>query len=53
MLQGMAQTNLDLGVLQKTKVTEGVYTRGSSGYRIVATDTPSRHRGGVKSFYRD
>ena len=37
----MAQANMDLGVLQETKVTVLVYTHGSSGYSIVATDAPS------------
>ena len=36
-----------LGILQYTKSTDGVFTRGSDGYRIVTTDTPIQHRGGV------
>ena len=51
-LQGMAQANIDLGVFQEMKCTDGIYTRESAGYRVVATDTPSRHRGGVALFYR-
>ena len=27
-------------------------TRGSAGYKVIATDAPSRHRGGVALFYR-
>ena len=34
-----------------TKLTDGIYTRGSAGYSVVATDAPSRHRGGVAIFY--
>ena len=45
-LRGMDQANMDLGVMQETKITDGVYTRASAGYRVVATDAPSRHRGG-------
>ena len=52
-LRGMAQANIDLGVFQETKCTEGVYTRTSAGYRVVATDAPSRHRGGVALLYRE
>ena len=52
-LRGMAQANIDLGVIQETKCTDGVYTRASAGYRVVATDAPSRHRGGVTLFYRE
>ena len=46
-LRGIAQTNIDLGVFQETKCTDGIYTRESAGYRVVATDAPSRHCGGV------
>ena len=51
-LRGMSQANMDLGILQETKLTDGIYTRGSAGYSVVATDAPSRHRGGVAIFYR-
>ena len=51
-LRGMAQANIDLGVFQETKCTYGIYTRESAGYRVVATDAPSRHRGRVALFYR-
>ena len=43
---------MDLGILQETKLTNGVYTRGSAGYSVIATDAPSRHRGGIAIFYR-
>ena len=52
-IRGMEQANMDLGVLQETKITDGVYTRTSAGYRVVATDAPRRHRGGIALFYRD
>ena len=42
---------MDLGIFQETKVTDGIYTRGSAGYSIVATDAPIRHRGGVAVFH--
>ena len=51
-LRGMAQANIDPIVFQETKCTDGIYTRESAGYRVVATDAPSRHRGGVALFYR-
>ena len=51
-LRGMAQANIDLGVFQETKCTNRIYTRESAGYRVVVTDSPSRHRGGVALFYR-
>ena len=52
-LREMAQANIDLGVFQETKCTDGVYTRASAGYRVVATDDPRRHRGGIALFYRE
>ena len=48
----MSQANMDLGILQETKLTDGIYTRGSAGYSVVATDALSQHRGGVVIFYR-
>ena len=48
----MSQANMELGIFQETKCTDGIYTRESDGYRVVATDVPSRHRGGVALFYR-
>ena len=50
-LRGISQANMDLGILQETKLTDGVYTRWSAGYSVIATDAPSRHRGGVALFY--
>ena len=43
---------MDLGILQETKLTDGIYTRRSAGYSVVATDAPIRHRGGVVIFHR-
>ena len=48
----MSQSNIYLGILQETNLTDGIYTRGSAGYSVVATDAPSRHRCGVAIFYR-
>ena len=43
---------MDMGILQETKLTDGIYTRGSAGYSFIATDVTSQHRGGVAVFYR-
>ena len=48
----MSQSNLDLGALQENKIIDGIYTRGSAGYSVVATDASIQHRGGVEVFYR-
>ena len=50
-LRGMYQANMDLGIFQETKVIDGIYTRGSAGYSVVATDAPSQHHGGVAVFH--
>ena len=51
-LRGMSQANMDLGILQETKITDGIYTYGSAGYSVIAMDAPSRYHGGVSLFYR-
>ena len=51
-LRGMSQANMDLGIYQEKKATDGIYTRGSAGYIVVAIDAPIRHRGGVAVFHR-
>ena len=51
-LRGMAQANMYLGIFQETKCTDGIYTRKSDGFSVVAMDAPSRHRGGLAVFYR-
>ena len=51
-LRGMYQANMDLRIFQETKLTDGIYTRGSDEYSAVTTYTPSRHRGRVLVFHR-
>ena len=48
----MSQANMDLGIFQERKCTDGIYTCESAGYHVVATDAPFRYRGGVTLFYR-
>ena len=50
-MRGVSQANMYLGVFQGKKLTDGIYTFGSDGCSVVATDTPSRHRGGVAVFH--
>ena len=50
-LRGMSQANMDLGISQETKLTDGIYTHGSDGYSVVAKDAPIRHCGGVAIFH--
>ena len=43
---------MDLDIFQERKLTDGIYTRGSAGYNVVAMDAPSRHCGRVAKFHR-
>ena len=47
----MSQANMDLGIFQETKVTDGIYTSRLTGYSVVATDAPSQHHGRVAVFH--
>ena len=47
----MLQANFDLGIFQETKVTEVIYMRKSSGYRVAALEDTITHSGGVAVFY--
>ena len=49
----MSQANVDFGVFQEKKVTKGIYTRESSGYRVVASKALSTHIGGVTMFFSE
>ena len=50
--RGVSQANMDLGIFQEKKVTDGIYTRGLAGYSVVVTDATIRHRGGLAVFHR-
>jgi len=52
-LRAASQMQLDFGILTETKLTDGIYTRSSAGYSVVATDAPSKHQGGIALFYRE
>ena len=41
---------MDLGIFQGEKITDGVYTRGSDGYSVVAMDAPSQNHGRFSVF---
>ena len=51
-LRGMYQANMDLGIFQETKITNGVYTHVSAGYSVITMDASIRHCGGVTVFYQ-
>ena len=43
-LHGMDQENFELGLFQEMKVMYGIYTRESSGYRVLVANTPIQHQ---------
>ena len=50
-LHRISQANMDLGIFQETKITKRIYTRASSGYKVVDTEAPITHSGGVSILY--
>ena len=51
-LREISQASMDMGIFQETNFTDRIYTRGLAKYSVVATNAPSRHRGGVAVFYQ-
>ena len=52
-LREMACMNVDIGFLTEAKLTDGIYTRYSSGYHVYATEATSPQKGGIALFWRD
>ena len=52
-LRRMDQLNIDLGLLQETKIMYGVYRRESAGFHVVLLDTLRLHRRSVALFYKE
>ena len=49
----MAYANVDLGLLQETNITDGVYVQESAGFCVIALDVLIRHHWGVALFYKE
>ena len=49
-LRAMSSMNVDLGILQETKLTLSIYTRSSAGYCVVATEAVSASQRDVALF---
>jgi hypothetical protein len=43
---------IDWGLLTEAKLTDGILTRSSAGYRVISTEAPSASQGGIALFYR-
>eukprot|EP00957_Ditylum_brightwellii_P141063 10746548-Ditylum_brightwellii.AAC.1 len=50
--RGLDLLGVDIGFLQETKLTRGIYTCFSSGYKIMVSDAPSAHQGGIALCWR-
>ena len=49
----IVQGNMDLGVLFKTKIMNGVYMRRSLDYNVIVSEAPIKHQGGVSLLFCD
>ena len=49
----MEQMGVNIAILQETKVMDGLHTRFSSGYNVIATSAPSVRQGGVALVWKD
>ena len=52
-LRALQQRNVDVGVLQETKIPKGIHMRYGSGYTVCATQSEIRHQGGVAVAWRE
>ena len=50
-LHVIVQANMDLGVLFKTKIMNGVYMRRSLDYNVIVSEAHTKHQGGVALFF--
>ena len=44
-LRALRQGNVDMGILQETKLTDGIHARQGEGYSVWVTEAESRQRG--------
>ena len=52
-LCALHQGNIGIGVLQETKLTEGVHMRFSSGYKVCVIEAESRHQRVIVIVWRE
>ena len=51
-LRAMESLDIDIGILQETKLRKGIYTRRYGNYSVIVTDADSNSHGGVALFWR-
>ena len=52
-MSALHQGNIGIRVFQETKLTGGIHTGYSSGYKLWATEAVRRHRGGIDIVWRE
>ena len=52
-LQDLRQGNVDVGVLQETKLTDGIHARQGEGYYVWATEAERRHQWRISVFWSE
>ena len=50
-LRALQKGNVKIGVLQEKKMTGGIHTRYSLGYRVWVTEAEIPHRGGITTVW--
>ena len=51
--KAMRQMGVGLAFLQETKVTDDIYPSVSHGLKVLASNAPSRHQGGIALMWDD
>ena len=46
-LRALQQGNVNIGVLQEKKLTQGIHTQHGAGYDVWATEEKSQYWGGI------
>ena len=49
----LRQGQIEIGVLQEMKLTGGIHTRCTSGYKVWLTQAENRHWGGISIIWRE
>ena len=52
-LRALRQGNVDVGILQETKLTDRIHERQGEGYYVWATEAERRHRGRILVVWRE
>jgi exonuclease III len=51
-LRALEKMNIDIGILEETKITNDCYTKNCFGFEVIATEAESIFQGGIALVYR-